>query len=55
LFTNNRIVSIVDDDIYITKLFDIALRENIDGISVFSFTDPDGNALIDSKEFRVFI
>ena len=38
--TNNRIVSIVDDDIYITKLFDIALRENIDGISVFSFTDP---------------
>ena len=38
--TNNRIVSIVDDDIYITKLFDIALRENIDGISVFSFIDP---------------
>ena len=38
--TNNRIVSIGDDDIYITKLFDIALRENIDGISVFSFTDP---------------
>ena len=38
--TNNRIVSIVDDDIYITKLFDIALRENIDGISVFSFNDP---------------
>ena len=40
LFTNNRIVSIVDDDIYITKLFDIALRENIDGVSVFSFNDP---------------
>ena len=40
MFTNNRIVSIVDDDIYITKLFDIALRENIDGISVFSFNDP---------------
>jgi DNA-binding NtrC family response regulator len=40
LFTNNRIVSIVDDDIYITKLFDVALRDNIDGISVFSFTDP---------------
>ena len=38
--TNNRIVSIGDDDIYITKLFDIALRENIDGISVFSFIDP---------------
>jgi len=40
LFTNNRIVSIVDDDIYITKLFDAALRENIDGVSVFSFNDP---------------
>ena len=38
--TNERIVSIVDDDIYITKLFDVALRENIDGISVFSFNDP---------------
>jgi DNA-binding NtrC family response regulator len=33
-------VSIVDDDIYISKLFDDALRENINGISVFSFTDP---------------
>jgi DNA-binding NtrC family response regulator len=33
-------VSIVDDDIYISKLFDDALRENITGISVFSFTDP---------------
>jgi DNA-binding NtrC family response regulator len=33
-------VSVVDDDIYIVKLFDDALRENIDGISVFSFTDP---------------
>jgi DNA-binding NtrC family response regulator len=40
LFTNNRIVSIVDDDIHITKLFDVALRDNIDGILVFSFTDP---------------
>jgi len=38
--TNKRIVSIVDDDIYITKLFDVALRENIDGVSVFSFNDP---------------
>jgi DNA-binding NtrC family response regulator len=38
--TNNRIVSVVDDDIYITKLFDDALRQNIDGISVFSFNDP---------------
>ena len=38
--SNNRIVSVVDDDIYITKLFHEALSENIDGISVFSFTDP---------------
>ena len=38
--TNKRIVSIVDDDIYIAKLFYEALSENIDGISVFSFIDP---------------
>ena len=38
--SNNRIVSVVDDDIYIAKLFHEALSENIDGISVFSFTDP---------------
>ena len=37
---NNRIVSVVDDDIYIAKLFHEALSENIDGISVFSFVDP---------------
>jgi DNA-binding NtrC family response regulator len=38
--TNKRIVSIVDDDIYIAQLFHQALSENIDGISVFSFNDP---------------
>jgi DNA-binding NtrC family response regulator len=38
--SNDRFVSVVDDDIYITKLFDVALRENIDGVSVFSFNDP---------------
>ena len=38
--SNNRIVSVVDDDIYIAKLFHEALSENVDGISVFSFTDP---------------
>jgi DNA-binding NtrC family response regulator len=37
---NDRIVSVVDDEIYITKLFHEALRQNIDGISVFSFIDP---------------
>jgi DNA-binding NtrC family response regulator len=40
LFNNKRIVSIVDDEIYTAKLFREALRENIDGISVFSFNDP---------------
>ena len=40
MFNNKRIVSIVDDEIYITKLFHEALRENIDGISVFSFIYP---------------
>jgi DNA-binding NtrC family response regulator len=35
-----RIVSIVDDEIYIARVFHIALSQNIDGISVFSFTDP---------------
>jgi len=38
--SNNRIVSVVDDDIYIAKLFHEALRQNIDEISVFSFIDP---------------
>jgi DNA-binding NtrC family response regulator len=38
--SNERIVSVVDDEIYISKLFHEALRENIDGISVFSFIDP---------------
>jgi DNA-binding NtrC family response regulator len=40
LFNNKRIVSIVDDEIHTAKLFHEALRENIDGISVFSFNDP---------------
>ena len=38
--STKRIVSIVDDDIYIAQLFHEALSENIDGISVFSFNDP---------------
>ena len=36
----SRIVSIVDDDIGTATFFHEALRQNIDGISVFSFTDP---------------
>jgi len=38
--SNRRIVSVVDDDISTVTLFYEALRQNIDGISVFSFTDP---------------
>lgn len=37
---NQRIVSIVDDEIDITDLFQDALSDNIDGISVVSFNDP---------------
>ena len=37
---NKRFVSVVDDDIYITKLFHEALRQNIDQVMVFAFTDP---------------
>ena len=37
---NKRIVSVVDDDIYIVKLFQEALHQNIEEIAVFSFTDP---------------
>jgi len=37
---NKRIVSVVDDDLEITKLFHIALYENVNGISVVSFNEP---------------
>lgn len=37
---NQRIVSIVDDEIDITDLFQDALSDNIDGVSVVSFNDP---------------
>jgi DNA-binding NtrC family response regulator len=40
LSNNKRIVTIVDDDIHIAKLFHEALRQNIDEIEVFSFTEP---------------
>ena len=38
--SNDRMVSVVDDDISTAIFFHEALRQNIDGISVFSFTDP---------------
>jgi DNA-binding NtrC family response regulator len=36
----NRIVSIVDDDVSTATFFHEALRQNIEGVSVFSFIDP---------------
>ncbi len=38
--SNDRMVSVVDDDISTVLFFHEALRQNIDGISVFSFTGP---------------
>ena len=38
--TNEKIVSIVDDDFSTTRLFHEALSENIDSVNVVSFTDP---------------
>jgi DNA-binding NtrC family response regulator len=38
--SDNRIVSVVDDDVSTATFFHEALRQNIDGISVFSFIDP---------------
>lgn len=40
VYLANRIVSIVDDEIDITDLFQAAIGNNIDGISVVSFNDP---------------
>ena len=37
---NEKIVSVVDDDLNTTELFHVALSENIAGISVVSFNDP---------------
>jgi len=37
---NEKIVSVVDDDLNTTELFHVALSENIDGISVVTFNDP---------------
>jgi DNA-binding NtrC family response regulator len=40
MISNNRIVSVVDDDVSTATFFHEALRQNIDGVSVFSFIDP---------------
>lgn len=38
--TNDRIVSVIDDELDITELFRDAICGNIDGISVVTFNDP---------------
>lgn len=40
LSTSSRIVSVVDDELDITRLFDVVLRDNIDHASVVTFNDP---------------
>ena len=40
MVANKKIVSVVDDDLNTTELFQVALSENIEGISVVSFNDP---------------
>jgi len=40
VIANKKIVSVVDDDLNTTELFQVALSENIEGISVVSFNDP---------------
>ena len=37
---DSRMVSVADDDVGTATFFHEALHQNIDGISVFSFTDP---------------
>ena len=37
---NKKMVSVIDDDIYIAKLFHEALRQNFFHVEVFSFTEP---------------
>jgi DNA-binding NtrC family response regulator len=38
--TSKKIVSIVDDEIDITKLFQYAISTSIEGVSVITFNDP---------------
>lgn len=35
-----KIVSVIDDDVDISRLFYEALRENFNGVDIFSFNDP---------------
>ncbi|MDW0265548.1 MAG: response regulator, partial [Nitrososphaeraceae archaeon] len=55
--SNNRMVSVVDDDVGTATFFHEALRQNIEGISVFSFTDPVEafEHFIENKETYVLV
>ena len=54
---DGRMVSVVDDDVGTATFFHEALRQNIDGISVFSFTDPVEafEHFIENKETYVLV
>ena len=54
---DSRMVSVVDDDVGTATFFHEALRQNIDGISVFSFTDPVEafEHFIENKETYVLV
>jgi DNA-binding NtrC family response regulator len=54
---NMRIVSIVDDEVDITKLFQDALSSNLNGMSVVSFTNPLTalNHFMENKEAYVLV
>jgi DNA-binding NtrC family response regulator len=54
---DSRMVSVVDDDVGTATFFHEALRQNINGISVFSFTDPVEafEHFIENKETYVLV
>ena len=54
---DSRMVSVVDDDVGTATFFHEALRQNIEGISVFSFTDPVEafEHFIENKETYVLV
>jgi len=54
---DGRMVSVVDDDVGTATFFHEALRQNINGISVFSFTDPVEafEHFIENKETYVLV
>ena len=53
--SNNRIVSVVDDDISTATLFHEALRQNIDGVSVFSSSIPSRHLSTLQRTVRIIL